>query len=133
MKARELDRAIGAGVRRLRPEAGLTLREAAEGMGLTYQQVAKYEHGSNRLSLPRLFDLARATKRPAAECFATIEAAVAAADERGTRKTARSDRTMTALYRAVDKIRDPAALRCLLGLARGMHQAASAPEKGAPR
>jgi transcriptional regulator with XRE-family HTH domain len=130
MKARELDKAIGAGVRRLRHEAGLTLLEAAKGMGITYQQVAKYEHGSNRLSLPRLFDLARAIERPVAECLATIEAAVAAANEQGSHKRARSDRTMTALYRAIDNIRDQHALRCLLGLARGMHQAAR-PETGA--
>jgi transcriptional regulator with XRE-family HTH domain len=39
---------------------GLTQQQLAELIGVTYQQVHKYEKGTNRVSVGRLFDVARA-------------------------------------------------------------------------
>lgn len=46
----ELDRTVGANVRRLRTERSLTLQELAEELRISHQQLQKYETGFNRLS-----------------------------------------------------------------------------------
>lgn len=50
-------RIIGANVRRLRLAAGLTQREIAAALGITYQQIQKYEIGQNRFPVEKLHDL----------------------------------------------------------------------------
>jgi len=45
---------IGRKIRALRLERGLSQSGLAEGMGLTFQQVQKYEKGANRVSAGRL-------------------------------------------------------------------------------
>ncbi|MEM1166274.1 MAG: helix-turn-helix transcriptional regulator [Planctomycetota bacterium] len=47
---RALDRRVGALIREIRRRHGDTLTEAAEVLGVTYQQMQKYESGSNRIS-----------------------------------------------------------------------------------
>lgn len=46
----EIDRAIGARLRAVRVARGLSQTQLGEALGLTYQQVQKYEAGKNRLS-----------------------------------------------------------------------------------
>jgi transcriptional regulator with XRE-family HTH domain len=45
---------IGRKIRALRLERGLSQTSLAEGIGLTFQQVQKYEKGTNRVSAGRL-------------------------------------------------------------------------------
>lgn len=56
----DLDRVIGQNAKALRLGAGLSLEDVSEHLGISYQQVQKYETGSNRLPLrhiPMLCDL----------------------------------------------------------------------------
>jgi transcriptional regulator with XRE-family HTH domain len=48
------DRIIAANIRHLRLERGITQEQVASLLGITYQQVQKYESGVNRIGLPRL-------------------------------------------------------------------------------
>ena len=48
---------IGRKIRALRLERGLSQSGLADGIGLTFQQVQKYEKGVNRIGAGRLFDL----------------------------------------------------------------------------
>ena len=48
------DRAIAARLRRLRLERGVSQETVAFILGVSYQQVQKYESGTNRISLTRL-------------------------------------------------------------------------------
>ena len=48
------DMEIGRKIRALRLERGLSQSGLAEGIGLTFQQVQKYEKGTNRVSAGRL-------------------------------------------------------------------------------
>lgn len=59
-RSTHIDEAFGGMVRTKRTLAGLTQTTLAEAMGLTFQQVQKYERGSNRISVSRLFALAAA-------------------------------------------------------------------------
>jgi transcriptional regulator with XRE-family HTH domain len=54
-----VDEAIGERIRRRRVELGLTQDQLARRLGLSYQQIQKYERGANRISASRLFALAR--------------------------------------------------------------------------
>ena len=56
-KCREKDRCIGANIRQMRICAGLSQKDVAKHLRVTYQQVQKYEHGESRLSAEMLHDL----------------------------------------------------------------------------
>ncbi len=54
----KVDSHIGARIRLCRLELGLSQEQLAEKLGMSYQQVQKYEAGHNRISASRLFELA---------------------------------------------------------------------------
>jgi transcriptional regulator with XRE-family HTH domain len=54
-----LDRRIGERIRLRRTELGLTQDELAAALGVSYQQVQKYENGANRISAVRLWQIGR--------------------------------------------------------------------------
>lgn len=55
----EADLVVGANIRKLRAENGLTLYDLATQLGLSHQQLQKYETGSNRVSAGVLHHVAR--------------------------------------------------------------------------
>jgi transcriptional regulator with XRE-family HTH domain len=59
-----VDRRLGQRLRARRLEAGLSQERLAEILGLTFQQVQKYEKGVNRIAASRLFDIAAALDVP---------------------------------------------------------------------
>lgn len=54
------DRRLGERVRVRRLEIGMTQERLAELLGVTFQQVQKYEKGVNRVAVSRLLDIASA-------------------------------------------------------------------------
>ncbi len=54
-----IDGHVGARVRMRRTLLGLNETKLGEELGLTFQQVQKYENGTNRVSASRLYDLSR--------------------------------------------------------------------------
>lgn len=59
-----IDVHVGIRVRLRRTLLGLSQGQLGKAVGLTFQQVQKYERGSNRISASRLFDLSRALDVP---------------------------------------------------------------------
>lgn len=55
-----VDRHVGARVRDRRLALGVSQQELADRLGITYQQLHKYEHGTNRIAAGRLPAIARA-------------------------------------------------------------------------
>ena len=53
-----IDRYVGSRVRMRRMMAGVSQERLGDGLGLTFQQVQKYEKGSNRISASRLQQIA---------------------------------------------------------------------------
>ena len=53
----EVDQHVGAQLRARRVELGMSQTVVADKLGLTFQQVQKYERGYNRVSVSRLYDL----------------------------------------------------------------------------
>ncbi|MGH9436697.1 MAG: helix-turn-helix domain-containing protein [Terriglobia bacterium] len=60
----KIDQHVGRRIRERRIMLGLTQQQLAGIIGITYQQVHKYEYGINRVSAGRLFQIARALSAP---------------------------------------------------------------------
>ena len=59
-----IDRHVGLAIRRRRNELNMTQEALAEGAGVSFQQVQKYERGANRVSASRLWRMARVLRCP---------------------------------------------------------------------
>ena len=55
-----VDRHVGLRIRIRRKEVGVSQERLAEALGITFQQVQKYERGANRVSASKLWEIARA-------------------------------------------------------------------------
>lgn len=67
--ANAIDRKLGQRVRSRRLEIGMSQERLAELLGVTFQQVQKYEKGVNRIAASRLHDIAAALELPVARFF----------------------------------------------------------------
>jgi transcriptional regulator with XRE-family HTH domain len=127
-----IDVHVGRRVRLRRTLLGLSQEKLAEALGLTFQQVQKYERGANRVGASRLFDLSRVLDVPVAFFF----------DEMSDEVSRRSPRLMVAglaedpaedlgidqmakretfeLVRAYYRISDPRVRRRVLDLAKAL-------------
>jgi len=59
-----IDTHVGGRVRLRRTLMGMSQEKLGEALGLTFQQIQKYERGVNRIGASRLFDLARVLDVP---------------------------------------------------------------------
>jgi transcriptional regulator with XRE-family HTH domain len=59
-----VDKHVGARLRAARLEAGKSQTEVADALGITFQQVQKYEKGVNRISAGTLYELSRLFAAP---------------------------------------------------------------------
>lgn len=62
--ANQIDLHVGRRVRLRRKACGLSQQALATMLGLTFQQVQKYERGTNRISASKLFQIAHALRVP---------------------------------------------------------------------
>jgi transcriptional regulator with XRE-family HTH domain len=58
-KLHPTDMHVGARVRQRRTLLGMNQTKLGEALGMSFQQVQKYERGTNRISASRLYDLSR--------------------------------------------------------------------------
>lgn len=66
-EAKQTDRAIGERVRRARKVRGLSQSQLGDALGVTFQQIQKYERGANRISSSALLRIAEALEVPPPE------------------------------------------------------------------
>jgi transcriptional regulator with XRE-family HTH domain len=59
-----VDRHVGVRIRMRRKELGVSQERLAEALGITFQQVQKYERGANRVSASKLWEIASALRTP---------------------------------------------------------------------
>ena len=62
--ANEIDAHVGSRLRLRRLLLGISQEKLGVALGLTFQQIQKYERGANRVGASRLFDLSRALDVP---------------------------------------------------------------------
>ena len=68
-QAHETDVICGNRIREFRVQAGMSQEKLSQALGLTFQQIQKYERGSNRVSAGRLVQIAAAVGQPVAAFF----------------------------------------------------------------
>ena len=64
-----IDVHVGLRIRLRRKELGVSQEKLAEAIGLTFQQVQKYERAANRVSATKLYEMARALETSTAYFF----------------------------------------------------------------
>ena len=113
-----IDVHVGARLRQRRTLLGMSQTTLGDAIGLTFQQMQKYEKGTNRISASRLFALSRVLDVPVEYFFDDVPAEVSASspatEKRGRAKKPPSyepdpmaKRETLELVRAYYKIRDP--------------------------
>jgi transcriptional regulator with XRE-family HTH domain len=78
-KPNPIDVHVGARLRLRRTLLGMSQEKLGEAIGLTFQQVQKYERGANRVGASRLYDLGRVLDVPVSFFFDDINPETAAA------------------------------------------------------
>ena len=121
-KARAIDRLVGGQLRKRRVELGLTQLSVAEAIGVTFQQIQKYERGSNRVVASRLYDLANTLEVPLEYFFAEAQQDAPAGTEADdpADDTYPSPKETRSLINAYYEIADPALRKKLIDLVRSV-------------
>ena len=70
---KEIDRVIGMRIHELRLAMGLSRVQLAEQIGVTHQQLQKYEKGMNRICVGRLLSISKALRKSPSYFFNGIE------------------------------------------------------------
>src|SRR5271170_7007197 len=129
-----IDVHVGARIRLRRTLLGMSQERLGEALGLTFQQVQKYERGVNRIGASRLFDLSRVLDVPISFFFDDMPDSLTAtfgspAARRATGFSERSDsfaddtlnrRETLELVRAYYRITDPAIRKRVFDLIKSM-------------
>lgn len=68
-----VDLHVGARIRMRRKILGVSQERLAEDLGLTFQQVQKYERGANRVSASKLYEVAKSLQSPVDYFFEGLE------------------------------------------------------------
>ena len=120
-----IDVHVGKRLRQKRTLMGLSQAAIANAIGVTFQQVQKYERGINRMSASRMYDFARAMGVPVAYFFddysndtrmpGMAENAAPAFEHENT-----STRETMEIMRAYYRIKSPAQRKRVLDLMRSM-------------
>jgi transcriptional regulator with XRE-family HTH domain len=133
-KPNPIDVHVGARVRLRRTLLGMSQEKLGEALGLTFQQVQKYERGANRVGASRLFDLARVLDVPVSFFFDDMTSEVEQLSPRLISGLAEEPASFEAdpmtkretleLVRAYYRITDPQVRKRVLDLAKALGAAA---------
>lgn len=124
----DVDKEVGKCIRRRRRELKLTQERLGEMLGLTFQQVQKYEKGVNRVSAGRLFEVASVLEVPVGYFFNSfeplpvIQRAQLAEDSRDSFAPVLSNEVLQ-LIEAFQRIEDAGLRRSLLATVRAAAEA----------
>lgn len=131
-RTNEVDTSVGKRIRLRRTGLGLSQEKLAEALGLTFQQVQKYEKGANRVGASRLFDLARVLQVPVEYFFEDLPPHPSA-DQPGQDAVPDAPngdeelkRETLDLVQAYNTIRNPLVRRRVVDLARALADSAPA-------
>jgi transcriptional regulator with XRE-family HTH domain len=119
-----VDRHVGLRIRLRRKELGVSQERLADSIGLTFQQVQKYERAANRVSASKLWEMARVLKTSISYFYEGLgdpasEATEAPADRQSVHDFLLTPEGME-LAAAFPKIRRARVRRRILDLARAL-------------
>ena len=121
-----IDVHVGSRVRLRRTLLGLSQEKLGDALGLTFQQVQKYERGANRIGASRLFDLSRVLDVPVSFFFdemskdTSAPAGLADLPQMQFEADPMAKRETLELVRAYYRIEDPMVRRRIFDLAKAL-------------
>lgn len=127
-----IDLHVGARIRMRRKILGVSQERLADDLGLTFQQVQKYERGVNRIGASRLFDLSRVLDVPISFFFDDMPGTVGGSQSFARRVSGFAEaqdgfeddtlhrRETLELVRAYYRISDPAVRKRVFDLIKAM-------------
>lgn len=130
--AHEVDIHVGTRLKQRRVAMGMSQGELAEAVGITFQQVQKYERGANRMSASRLYEFSNVLETSVSHFFEGLEsqkaqtAKVAAggfAEETASfehEPAGGSSRESLEFIRSFQRIRDPKQRKALSAFVRSI-------------
>lgn len=131
--ANQIDVHVGRRVRLRRMLKGISQEKLGERLGLTFQQIQKYERGINRIGASRLFEISRILDIPIGYFFDDMPAEIAVSVMGEQAFTSAQEKRVTALdadvllsketttlLRAYHMIEDPEVRRRALDLLRSL-------------
>ena len=127
----EIDKHIGQRVRERRIVLGLSQTVLAEGLGISFQQLQKYESGANRISASRLYQIALVLGVPVQYFFQgadTLASKTAARDAPG--KQAELGASAISAVAALSRIPSQGVRKSFVQLARAISQSAEVNNDG---
>jgi transcriptional regulator with XRE-family HTH domain len=113
-----VDRHVGLRIRMRRKEMGVSQERLAESLGITFQQVQKYERGANRVSASKLWEIAAALKTPVAYFYDGLGDQDAIAAQRDATQEFMLSSEGMELMAAFPRIAEPAIRRKIVDLVR---------------
>jgi transcriptional regulator with XRE-family HTH domain len=72
LKSTELDKVIGHNLRVIRTNKGLKQKDIANHLGISFQQIQKYESGANRIAASVLYEFAKILDVTVSDFFVDI-------------------------------------------------------------
>lgn len=116
---------IGRKVRERRVALGWSQSDLAERLGISFQQVQKYESGANRISGSRIWDIANVLQSPVSTFFEGLDGHNVSAESNVVAEDERTfDRQTLELARAVNRIDDEQVKTQLIRLVKAFAKAA---------
>lgn len=137
-----VDVTVGARIRIRRRLLNLNQADLAEALGVTFQQIQKYEDGSQRVTAARLYDIARRLGAPITYFFEGLPGPTKGSTVEGPAADELAEHLATPgaveLLRAFSRIETPALRQQVIALLSSMsvdpaHDASAAPYLDPPR
>jgi transcriptional regulator with XRE-family HTH domain len=111
-----VDANVGQAIRAYRLSKGLSQTALAEKIGLSFQQIQKYEKGVNRVAAGRLMQIAEALDVPLSALFDGVQQAVGKATQAGSPLALLAEPDALRLARAFSGILDTQVRRAVVDL-----------------
>ena len=118
-KASGFDLQVAAAMLYRRKELGLSQIEVAKALGLTFQQVQKYERGANRIAAGRLAEIAQLFQVPVGYFFKGQDAGAEEAAQQARPELLATPAAID-LLRSYSRIETPTARRAVLNVVRAL-------------
>jgi len=123
-----IDQFVGGRVRQQRMFVGMSQEQLGEKLGLTFQQIQKYEKGANRVSASRLWEMSKIFDVPICYFFEGNEAkheehlnsVVGFSESEQSKLTGGSDSERLRLNRYFVQISEPSLRRAVIDLAKSI-------------
>ncbi len=122
-KITPIDVHIARRLREIRLSAGLTQEKLGELVGITFQQIQKYEKAKNRICASRLFEFSQILERPIEDFFKGLKSDRSfynydfKSEKEQKKKVAKFDKELLPLIKAFKAIESKQAKKNLISLA----------------